>query len=175
MMREVLQRRLRRGLAEGDLPHLIVVDGGKGQLNVALAAVADLGIDGVDVVALAKSRILDEAEGAGGAPLRSPERVFLPGVKNPIHLRSHTDELFLMTHLRDEAHRFAITFHRRRRVKAHFTSPLDAVPGVGPSRRRAILRHFGSLRAVRAATVEALASVPGVGQRLAAEIHEALH
>ena len=76
--------------------------------------------------------------------------------------------------IRDEAHRFAITFHRKRRQKAQFSSPLDAVEGVGPSRRRALLRHFGSLRAVRAASVEALANVSGVGPRLAQEIHDAL-
>jgi len=174
MMREVLLRRLRRGLAEEDLPHLIVVDGGKGQLNVALAAVADLGIEGVDVVALAKSRVLDDEADPDGKPTRSSERVFLPNVREPIPLRAHTDELFVMTHLRDEAHRFAITFHRKRRKKAQFSSPLDGIPGVGPARRRALLRHFGSLRAVRGADVEALAAVPGVGSSLAQEIYDAL-
>ena len=174
MMREVLLRRLRRGLAEEDLPHLIVVDGGKGQLNVALAAVADLGIEGVDVVALAKSRVLDDEADPDVKPTRSSERVFLPNVREPIPLRAHTDELFVMTHLRDEAHRFAITFHRKRRKKAQFSSPLDGIPGVGPARRRALLRHFGSLRAVRGADVEALAAVPGVGSSLAQEIYDAL-
>lgn len=174
MMREVLLRRLRRGLTEEDLPHLIVVDGGKGQLNVALAVVADLGIEGVDVVALAKSRVLHDDADPDGTPIRSSERVFLPNVREPIPLRAHTDELFVMTHLRDEAHRFAITFHRKRRKKAQFSSPLDGIEGVGPARRRALLRHFGSLRGVRAATVEELAGVSGVGPRLAQEIHEAL-
>jgi len=175
MMREVLLRRLRRGLVEEDLPHLIVVDGGKGQLNVALAAVADLGIEGVDVVALAKSRVLDDEADPDGQPRRSPERVFLPNVREPIPLRAHTDELFVMTHLRDEAHRFAITFHRKRRKKAQFSSPLDGIPGVGAARRRALLRHFGSLRAVRAAGVEALAGVTGVGAGLAQAIYDALN
>ena len=116
-MRELLHRRLKRGLEEQDLPDLIVVDGGKGQLNVAAAVLDDLSIEGVDLVSIAKSRVLDETR--TDAVVRSSERIFIPGIKNPIVLRPHTDELFLMTHLRDEAHRFAITFHRKRRKKFH--------------------------------------------------------
>lgn len=174
MMREVLLRRLGRGLEEGDLPDLIVVDGGKGQLNVAVAVFEDLRVTGVDVVGLAKSRVLDGGVGPDGAPVRSAERVFLPGVKDPIVLRSHTDELFLMTHLRDEAHRFAITFHRKLRIGRNFESALDRIPGVGETRRKALLRHFGSLKRLRRATVEQLAEVDGIGARLARTIHEAL-
>lgn len=174
MMREVLMRRLRRGLDEGDLPDLIVVDGGKGQLNVALTVFTDLGIEGVDVVGLAKSRVIEGVADASGGPLRSAERVFLPGVKDPVALRSHTDELFLMTHLRDEAHRFAITFHRKLRTGGNFQNALDAIPGVGPTRRQALLKAFGSLRKLRQADVEALAAVEGIGEQLARTIHEAL-
>ncbi len=174
MMREVLIRRLQRGLAEGDLPDLIVVDGGKGQLNVAVAVFEDLSVNGVDVVGLAKSRVLDGGTGPDGAVVRSAERVFLPGVKDPIVLRSHTDELFLMTHLRDEAHRFAITFHRKLRVGRNFESVLDEIPGVGIARRKALLRHFGSLKRLRRATVDAIAEVEGIGAHLARSIHEAL-
>lgn len=174
MMREVLMRRLRRGLDEGDLPDLIVVDGGKGQLNVAVAVFADLQIGGVDVVGLAKSRVLDGGVGPDGGVLRSAERVFLPGVKDPIYLRSHTDELFLMTHLRDEAHRFAITFHRKLRAGRNFESPLDRVPGVGESRRKALLKHFGSLKRLGRASVDAIAEVDGIGPALAQAIHDAL-
>lgn len=175
MMREVLIRRLQRGLAEADLPDLIVVDGGKGQLNVAVAVFEDLAISGVDVVGLAKSRVLDGGFGPDGAVVRSAERVFLPGVKDPIVLRSHTDELFLMTHLRDEAHRFAITFHRKLRVGRNFLSVLDEIPGVGPARRKALLRHFGSLKRLRRADVEALSAVDGIGPQLAATIYDALN
>lgn len=174
MMREVLMRRLKRGLEEGDLPDLIVVDGGKGQLNVALTVFADLAIEGVDVVGLAKSRVIEGVDDPHGAPLRSAERVFLPGVKDPVPLRSHTDELFLMTHLRDEAHRFAITFHRKLRTGGNFQNVLDTIPGVGPTRRKALLTAFGSLRKLRQADVAALAAVEGIGEQLARTIHEAL-
>lgn len=174
MMREVLMRRLKRGLDEGDLPDLIVVDGGKGQLNVALAVFEDLRISGVDVVGLAKSRVLAGGTGPEGDVLRSAERVFLPEVKDPVVLRSHTDELFLMTHLRDEAHRFAITFHRKLRVGRNFQSALDAIPGVGPARRKALLTHFGSLKRLRKATEAQIAEVDGIGAQLARTIREAL-
>lgn len=171
MMREVLTRRLERGLAEADLPDLIVVDGGKGQLGVAVAVLSDLGIEGVDVVGLAKSRVLP---GAGDDPRRSPERVFLPGVREPVVLRPHTDELFLMTRIRDEAHRFAITFHRKLRRGRSFETVLDAVPGIGPGRRRALLQAFGSVKRLRAASEAELAAVPGIGPRLARELSAAL-
>jgi excinuclease ABC subunit C len=173
MMREVLTRRLKRGLAEGDLPDLIVVDGGKGQLGVALAVFEDLGIQGVDLVGLAKSRVL-EGETDEGASRRSPERVFVPGAKDPIPLRAHTDELFLMTRLRDEAHRFAITFHRKLRTGRNFESALDAIPGVGPTRKKALLQAFGSLKKLREASEAEIAAVPGIGERLAHELATAL-
>lgn len=172
MMREVLLRRLERGLKEESLPDLIVVDGGKGQLNVARAVMEDLGIVGVDVVGLAKSRVVDK--GDEDQTVRSSERVFLPGVKDPVALRPHTDELFLMTHLRDEAHRFAITFHRKLRDKKTLQSALDDIPGVGPARRKALLAHFGSVSGVREATVEDLAGVDGIGRQLAEVIRAAL-
>ena len=115
MMREMLTRRLTRGLEEQDLPDLIVVDGGKGQLNVARSVMTDLNITGVDLVSIAKARVLGHR--SGDEPIKSAERVFVQGVKEPIVLRAHTDELFLKTHLRDEAHRLAISFHRKRRRK----------------------------------------------------------
>ena len=174
MMREVLMRRLRRGLEEADLPDLMVVDGGKGQLNVALAVFEDLNVTGVDVVGLAKSRVLDGGVGPDGAVVRSAERVFMPGVKDPVVLRRHTDELFLMTHLRDEAHRFAITFHRKLRTGRNFESVLDAIPGVGMTRRKALLRHFGSVKRLRRASIDALTGVDGIGPQLAEAIHAAL-
>lgn len=170
MMREVLLRRFMRGVEEGDLPDLVVIDGGKGQLGVARAVFHDLGVDGVDLIGLAKAR---PGKGADGG--RSLERVFVSGRKDPIVLRQDSAELFLLTRLRDEAHRFAITYHRQRRRKAALASPLDAVPGVGPARRRALLRHFGSLAALEAAGVEAIAAVPGVPRSVAERVHAALH
>jgi excinuclease ABC subunit C len=173
MMREVLLRRLKRGMdpqAGGDdLPHLLVVDGGKGQLGVATTVAADLGITGMDIVGLAKSRVQEGQDAAGGA-LRSSERVFLPGRKDPIPLLPHTDELHLMTYLRDEAHRFAITFHRHVRQTSTLRTVLDDVPGIGPARRRALLRRFGSAERVAAATEAEIAAVPGIGPARAAEI-----
>ena len=175
MMREVLVRRLRQGLEEEDLPDLIVVDGGKGQLNVALAVLEDLGVNGVDVVGLAKARVLPGMGDASDAVMRSSERVFVPKVRDPIILRPHTDELYLMTRLRDEAHRFAITYHRGKRGKAQFKSILSDIPGVGVGRQRALLRHFGSLKRLRNADLSEISEVKGVSERLAHAIYRALH
>jgi len=174
MMREVLMRRLRRGLDEGDLPDLIVVDGGKGQLNVALAVLKDLEITGVDLVGLAKARVIDGLTDGDDGVLRSSERVFIPGARDAIRLKPHTDELFLMTRLRDEAHRFAITFHRKQRRTTHFRSSLSDIPGVGPARQRNLLRHFGSLKRLRESEADAIAAVDGIGPELAATIFDYL-
>ncbi len=173
MMREVLVRRLRRGVEEGRLPDLIVVDGGKGQLGVACAVLEDLAIEGVDVVGLAKARVLEGTDEAGGVT-RSEERVFLPGVRDPVVLRAHTDELFMLTHLRDEAHRFAINFHRKLRAGGTLKSALDGIPGIGPARRRALLRAFGSVKGLRAAAERDIEAVSGIGPSLARVVHEAL-
>ncbi|MCB9546492.1 MAG: excinuclease ABC subunit UvrC [Myxococcales bacterium] len=175
MMREVLTRRLRRGLEEGDLPDLIVVDGGKGQLGVAVAVFQDLGVEGVDVVGLAKSRVLAGDRPDDAAPERSSERVFVPGLREPFVLKPHTDEYFLLTHLRDEAHRFAITFHRKTRTTKAFTGELDQIPGVGPARKKSLLLAFGSMTRLRRASIDEIAAVDGIGERLAQSIHAALH
>src|SRR5262249_28947468 len=144
----------------------VVIDGGKGQLNVARAVMKDLAIENVDLVSLAKSRLLgqDEKEEA----IRSPERVFLPGAKEPIVLKQDSPENLLLARVRDEAHRFAISFQRSLRHKARLRSALEEIPGVGERRRKALLRELGSLKRVREASVEVLARVPGVG-RVAAE------
>jgi excinuclease ABC subunit C len=209
MLHEVVGRRLRRALADGSFPDLLVVDGGKGQLNAALAAARDLGVPTrpvpgnpgipfVEMVGLAKSRTLEAGalgtartvprRGARGARLadaaeradrgfvaeaaRSPERVFLPGRKDPVVLRQNSAELHLLVRLRDEAHRFAVEFHRKLRGARHLRSMLEEIPGVGAGRRRALLRHFGSLRRVREASVEALAGVPGLGPAQARAVHD---
>ncbi len=164
---EVLSRRARRGLEEGDLPELIVIDGGKGQLAAAHAALSDHGVDDVELVGLAKARRQD---GGDEAP-RSPERVFVLGQKNPVVLRQDSAELFLLTRARDEAHRFAVSYQRRRRSAA-VGSRLEQLPGVGPARRRALLAAFGSLAGVKAASEAQLARV--VGPRLAAELRRRL-
>ncbi len=168
MLYEVLGRRA----AQGELPDLLVIDGGRGQLASAAAALKDHGVSGVDVVGLAKSRTLD---GERSGPVeRSPERVFVLGRKDPVVLRQNSPELFLLARLRDEAHRFAVTYHRLLRGRSTLTSALDAVPGVGEGRRRALLRHFGSLKKLKEASPEQIAQVQGIGAALAAQIHQAL-
>jgi excinuclease ABC subunit C len=173
MMLEVLKRRFRRGKEEADLPDLIVVDGGRGQLAMALTAMAELGIDGVDAVGLAKMRV--QAAPRSAEIERSEERVFLPGQSNPVILKRNSNALFLLQRVRDEAHRFAIDFHRSRRDKAMTHSLLDELRGVGPVRKRALLSHFGSPERVVGATREEIAAVPGIPGKLARDIHHQLH
>ncbi len=227
-MYQVLTRRLARGREVGDLPDLLLIDGGKGQLNVARAALKEVGLTLSDVplAGLAKSRVLEDeqrfaarqgfkmadawAERAGpepevaqidptadplaAAPVpvpapsrlgrsrkagryksdtleRSPERVFLPGQKNPVVLRQNTSELHLLARLRDEAHRFAITFHRKLRRERNFKSVLEEIPGIGDKRKRALLSHFGSLKRIRAAGLEEIAALEGFNQKLAEAVH----
>ena len=227
-MFQVLTRRLKRGIEEQNLPDLLVVDGGKGQLNVARAALKEAGLtlQEVPLAGLAKSRVLEDeerfaarqgfrvaeawAEKAGPEPVvpqiggegtaapgppdppsrrgrsrqkgrfvkgdieRSPERVFLPGQKNPVVLRQNTSELHLLARLRDEAHRFAITFHRKLRRERNFRSVLEEIPGIGDKRKRALLAHFGSLKRIRAATVEEIAQVEGFNLQLAERVQRFL-
>ena len=172
-MYEVLSRRFRRGLAENDLPDLVVIDGGKGQLGVARAVFKDLGVERVDLISLAKSRV--QGTDSDDAPVRSDERVFKPDLRDPIVLSQTSAELLLLARIRDEAHRFAITFQRELRRKDRLRSPLDDIPGVGPTRKKALLKHLGSLKRVRAASLEELAAVPGIGRKAAESIYRALH
>jgi excinuclease ABC subunit C len=180
-MHEVLTRRFRRYLddrvAAGDLegmaidpdtgrprrfaypPNLVVVDGGLPQVNAARAALAELGIDDVALIGLAKRL----------------EEVWVPGKEFPVILPRSSEGLYLLQRVRDEAHRFAITFHRQRRSKAMTTSALDDIPGLGAVRRKALLAHFGSVKRLREASVEQVREVPGIGATLAATIHLALH
>jgi excinuclease ABC subunit C len=171
-MYEVIKRRFERAKREGDYPDLLVVDGGKGQLNVAVEVLRELGIEEVDAVGLAKMRV--ERDARSSTIERSEERVFLPGRKNPVVLKRNSNALFLLQRVRDEAHRFAITYHRALRKKERLRSVLDAIPGIGPERRRRLLRHFGSVKGMRAATIEELAGVPGISTGLAAAIRQAL-
>ncbi len=190
-MREVITRRFRRYLAErsqsGDLemgegdedgelrsgpidestgkprrfaypPNLIVVDGGPPQVAAAAAALEELGIDDVALCGLAKRL----------------EEVWVPGDAYPVILQRSSQGLYLLQRLRDEAHRFAITAHRNRRSKGMTASVLDDVPGLGPARQKALLRHFGSVKRLRAASVEEIASVRGMGERTAAAVVAAL-
>ena len=170
MMYEVLRRRVEHG----DLPDLFLIDGGKGQLASAAAAFRDAGLTpgkDFELASLAKSRLL-ESDDQGES--RSDERVFLLDAKDPVVLDQRSPELFVLTRLRDEAHRFAITYHRLTRSKRALFSELDEVPGVGKARRAALLRHFGSMKRLRAAAADEIAQTDGIGPALAAQIYEAL-
>jgi excinuclease ABC subunit C len=172
---EVITRRFRRYLSERDEPvtredeegnkrrfayppSLVVIDGGAGQVDAAVRALSDLGITDVSVCGLAKRL----------------EEVWLPGEDSPVILPRSSEGLYLLQRVRDEAHRFAITYHRAKRGAAQTVSELDNLPGLGPARRAALLKHFGSVRKLRAATAEQIAEVDGFGPRLAETVATAL-
>lgn len=174
-MHEILTRRFAK-VAEGEseAPSLVVIDGGKGQLGQAAAVLADLGLHQIDLISLAKSRV-DKVGFEDAEVTRSTERVFLPGRKNPIVLKQNSAELYLLERVRDEAHRFAITFHQELRRKESMKSVLDDIPGIGEKTRKDLLRHFGSLKKIREADLETLKSAPGIGPKTAQSIYEFLH
>jgi excinuclease ABC subunit C len=196
-MYEVLSRRFRRAREATDpndpwkLPDLIVIDGGKGQLGMALAAARDVGIPvgpgaEMSIVGLAKERddmaplaLQDQprddepaepppVEAAGQSnktpDTRRPDRVFLPHAKDPIPIRPSSAEMFILQQLRDEAHRFAVSFHRGQRRRLTLRSVLSTIPGIGAGRQRQLLRHFGSVKRVRHASVDELAAVAGMSR-----------
>ncbi|MEM7052111.1 MAG: excinuclease ABC subunit UvrC [Acidobacteriota bacterium] len=157
-MHQAVSRRYRRRLEEvGEMPDLVLIDGGRGQLNAALEALAELGVEETPVASLAKR----------------DEEVFLPGRPEPLRLPRSDVGLKLLQQVRDEAHRFALHRHRRRRSKRTLTSQLEAIPGVGPRRRRALLETFGSLAGVREASREDLQGL--LGPNLGDQVHAAVH
>ncbi len=170
MMREVLRRRFGRALREdpererGAWPDLVLIDGGQGQLNAARAVLEELGIDGVTIVGIAKGP--DRNAGR--------ERFFLPG-RPPFSLEPRDPVLYFLQRLRDEAHRFAIGSHRARRTKALGHSPLDAIAGIGARRKQALLRHFGSARAVARAGLAEIARVDGISTAVAKKVYDHFH
>ena len=172
MMYEVLKRRFSRGLKEGDLPDLVVVDGGKGQLGMAIAALHELGVKDVDIAALAKMRV--ERAPRSAEIQRVEERVFLPGQSNPIVLKRNSNALFLLQRVRDEAHRFAVTYHKKIRAQHTLYSALDRIPGIGGARKRALLRAFGSVKRIEEASLDDLLKVPRINEKLAQDIQQAL-
>jgi len=139
-------------------PQLVVVDGGPPQVAAAAAAMRELGVDDVALCGLAKRL----------------EEVWLPDNPDPVILPRTSEALYLLQRVRDEAHRFAITYHRQKRSVSMTQSLLDGVPGLGETRRKALLRHFGSVKRLRTATLEEIAEVPGVGRRTAEAVHSAL-
>jgi len=167
MMREVLTRRFGRALkedperAEEHWPDLVLIDGGQGQLEVARQVLAELGLEDIAAVGIAKGPDRDAGR----------ERFFVPG-KPPFSLEPRDPVLYFLQRLRDEAHRFAIGTHRARRAADITRSALDEVPGIGSGRKRALLHHFGSARAVAVATLEDIKAVPGISGALAQKIHD---
>ena len=167
-MREVLNRRFKRlkNAREGgsenasfaSTPDLVLIDGGKGQLSSAVEAMLHLGLQDIQIASIAKRE----------------EEIFLPDSAEPVIMRRNSQGLFLLQRARDEAHRFAITFHRNLRGKSSIKSILDQVPGVGPKRRKMLIRSFGSIKGVREATEEQIAAVPGMTAKIARQIKDHL-
>ncbi len=170
MMYEVLTRRCKRAVEEGDLPNLIMVDGGKGQLGVALKVFEELAIGNVDLIALAKGRTESVITGE-----KIGEQIFLPHISEPIMLSPSAPELLFLDKVRDEAHRFAITYHRKLRDKEYYKSPLDEIPGIGTARKRALMKCFGSIEGIRNATIEQLIEISKLPPKQANEIYHYFH
>jgi excinuclease ABC subunit C len=171
MMREVLERRFARLEKEdpdrqsGEWPDLLLIDGGKGQLSAVSEVLEDVGVHDVPVVGVAK----------GPHHGREGREVFhLPGGRE-ITLPTNSALLFYLQRLRDEAHRFAVGTHRAKRAKSLTTSTLDEVPGIGPTRKRALLMHFGTARAVKGAALEDLEKAPGISSATARQIYDYFH
>lgn len=158
MLQEVLRRRFKRATSPdwATLPDLVMVDGGKGQLNSALEVLDDLGLAHLPAIGLAKEN----------------EVIFQPGSSDGLALPGTSQALHLVQRIRDEAHRFAVTYHRKVRTKRGFSSVLDEIPGIGPRRKRALLKHFGSVKAIREATLEELLAIPGMNRRAAESIKD---
>ena len=183
MMQEVLRRRFKRvaaikgkgsgGNGKGDdteeastdseeswgnIPDLVLIDGGKGHLSAALEIFLELGIDFIPLASIAKEN----------------EWLYMPQTPEPIIFPSNSQPLYLIQRIRDEAHRFAITYHRKLRSKANTASGVDLVPGIGPKRKRMLMRRFGSLRGIKEAPIDDIAAVPGMTRSLAVRLKESL-
>ena len=167
MMYEVLSRRLKRGLKENDLPDAIILDGGKGQLSQSLKVLKELSIDSVKILAMAK--------GAGQHD-KGLETLFISdNPTTPIILDYKSKLMFLLQRLRDEAHRYAIGSHRQKRAKAFLHNTLDDIEGIGIKRKKLLLTHFGSVRAISGASLEALKKVPGLDAKIAKKVYTFFH
>jgi len=162
MIQEILRRRFKRAVAgEGSwasLPDLILIDGGKGQLNAALEVRHELGIDSIPVASLAKEN----------------EEVFIPGKPKPVDMPQTSSALHILQRARDEAHRFAVSYHRKLRYKENTTSILDNIPGIGPKRKKALLQKFGSIEAIKDASIKEITQTKGITPALANKIKEYL-
>ncbi|MFI5323453.1 MAG: excinuclease ABC subunit UvrC [Thermodesulfobacteriota bacterium] len=165
MMYEVLSRRLTRAEEEGwEPPDLVLIDGGKGQLNIAYRVLSEIGrLGNVDLASIAKGRYERESD-----------KIYIYGRKNPIVFSRNSRVLFLLMRIRDEAHRFAITYHKKLRGKRALRSELDDVPGIGVKRKKELIRRFGSLSGIRDASIDEITAVPGLNRKIAEELKERL-
>lgn len=156
MIEEIVRRRFERREEKGwnRLPDLILIDGGKGQLDAAISAMRDTGVEGIPAIGLAKRL----------------EQIFMEGRPDPIELPKDSQALKLLQRIRDEAHRFAIEYHKKLRSKKAMGSSLDRIPGIGKARKEALLKRFGSIEGIRRASIEEISSVPGISKELAARI-----
>jgi excinuclease ABC subunit C len=167
MLREVFERRFRK-LEDENRPDLVLVDGGKGQLRQAVDVLREAGVSGVELVSIAKEKELVSRSGKKYAP----ERIFLPGQKNPLVFAPSSPVLHLLQRVRDEAHRFGITRHRRSRGKSALASILRRIPAVGPSRQKALVRALGSVERIAASSVEELSRVAGMTRPAARSVYD---
>jgi excinuclease ABC subunit C len=158
-IRRVVRRRLERALREGDGPDTLMIDGGKGQLSAAADVFKEFPTLAINLISLAKSR---PEESSAHAPRYSPERIFVPGQKMPVDLKVGSSAYRLFTQIRDEAHRFAISHHRKRRSRVRHSSVLDGINGIGPVIKRRLFEEFGSLEQMRDSTLERLLKVKGL-------------
>jgi excinuclease ABC subunit C len=170
MMYEVLLRRYKKAIEENDLPDLVLLDGGRGQLNVGQEVFKELLIEGVDLIGLAKERVIE-----GSTPSRvrkTEEKVFHPQYKEPLILGRNSSLLHLLDRIRDEAHRFAITYHKKVRRKATIRSILGEIPEIGEVREKELLKYFGSVEKVREASSEDLARAPKMTEKLGRKVFD---
>lgn len=168
---EVVTRRLRRGLESGDLPDLLVIDGGPGQLSMAVRARDELGVS-LEIISIAKSRL---ERAPRGDAIRKPERLYAPWSEEAVPLADNDEVTHLLAALRDEVHRHVITFHRKRRAQRLHRSALDGIPGIGPERRLRLMKEFGSIARMRGASTEDLARVGRMPKQVALALRRALH
>ena len=165
-MQEVLLRRFRKEAAGDPFPDLLMVDGGKGQLNIAVSIIRDLGLDAAfSVIGIAKK---DMTKG------ETEDKVYQPGRTNPVQFGREADLLLFLQRVRDEAHRFAISFHRSRRNRVSLKSRLDAIPGVGHKRKKVLFKHFKTLKNIQAAPLAEVAQLPGMNLKVAESIKRVL-
>jgi excinuclease ABC subunit C len=173
MMYEVLLRRYKKALEEDELPDLVLVDGGRGQLNVAQEVLKELNIRGVDLIGLAKERRAERSRLKG--IMKSEEKVFHPQFKEPLILGKRSPLIHFLDQIRDEAHRFAITYHKKMRGKGTIRSALGEISGIGGIRQKELLRFFGSVEKIKDATLEELARVPKMNSKSAQRVYSFFH